>query len=38
MSAASLLEPRGEQRHMRYRQIKKLYEMWSKAVRGWEVE
>jgi hypothetical protein len=37
LSVASLLVPRGEQRYDRYRQIKKLYEVRSKAVHGGEL-
>lgn len=37
MAAASLLEPRGEQRYQRYRAIKKLYDVRSKAVHGGEL-
>src|SRR5215211_5996085 len=34
LSIASILEPRGEQRSARYRRVKKLYDIRSKAVHG----
>jgi hypothetical protein len=37
LSAASLLEPRGERRYERYCQIKKMYDLRSKAVHGSEL-
>ena len=38
LSAASLLEPRGAVRYERYRSIKKMYDLRSKAVHGGELD
>lgn len=38
ISAASMLEPRGEKRYQRYCQIRKMYDLRSKAVHGAELE
>jgi hypothetical protein len=38
LSAASLLEPRGVVRYERYRRIKKMYDLRSKAVHGAELD